>query len=237
MFIMIEIGQCDRGFPDTDHPLIWSGRTLCGLFASSLGMRGYKVSSRDIEGALLRAFFLTAIIILLGTGACSREITPTAVAPTATPTSVVPVGTVLPFQTVEQGIYGDYSVRQPRAVLITSPQDIPSLNGTVSPESRGLVTAQLQRVDFQRYVAIVVFRGRKATHGFDVTVEAVAREGDKLVVYAQFWEPSPSWAVANEATSPFHIITVPRDAGLPEDVEIVLRSRPVTPTPPPAQRP
>ncbi|HBY93898.1 MAG TPA: hypothetical protein DEP84_07985 [Chloroflexi bacterium] len=175
--------------------------------------------------------------MLLGAGACSRGVTPTSMPPIATPPSTVPVGTVLPFKTVEQSIYGDYSVRQPRAVLITSPRDILSLNGMVSPESRGHVTAQLQRVDFQRDFAIAVFRGTQGTHGFDVTVEAVAREGDKLVVYAQFWEPSPYWEVANEVTSPFHIITVPRNAGLPEDGEIVLRSRPVTPTPPPAQRP
>jgi hypothetical protein len=165
----------------------------------------------------LRQFlWLTILAILVGATACeSRE-------------------TELPFETIEQGDWAGYgdlesdSIPQTRLVLVTSRDGTAQLEGMVSPEAMD----QLARLDFGRYFAIALFRGRQASSGYDTIIERVARQGDEVVVYAQFWEPSPYYAVTDEATSPYHMIKVRRDDGVIQETELVLQSRTVTPTPP-----
>ena len=154
--------------------------------------------------------WLIIVVILIGMTACG------------------PRETELPFETIERSDYGDYSIREPRVVLVTSRQEIDQLEGLVSQESLD----QLAELDFQQYFAIAVFRGAQATSGYDVIVERVARQGDKMVIYAQFWEPSPHWEILNEVTSPYHLIRVRRDDGVSQETELVFQRLLVTPTPP-----
>jgi hypothetical protein len=136
--------------------------------------------------------------------------------------------TELPFETIERSDYGDYSIREPRVVLVTNRQEIDQLKGLISQAALD----QLAELDFQQYFAIAVFRGTQATSGYDVIVERVARRGDKIVIRAQFWEPSPHWEILNEVTSPYHLIKMRRDDGVSQETELVLQSPVVTPTPP-----
>jgi hypothetical protein len=73
---------------------------------------------------------------------------------------------------------------------------------------------------------------RGTSSGYDTLNDRVARRDGKVVAYAQFWEPSPYYAVTDEATSPYHVIKVRRDDGVIQETELVLQSRAVTPTPP-----
>ena len=143
-------------------------------------------------------------------------------------TACGPGETELPFETIERSDLGDYSVREPRLILITAPQEIDQVEGLITREALD----RLVELDFGQYFAIAVFRGTQATSGYDVIVERVARRGDKIVVYAQFWSPSPHYGVRNEATSPYHLIKVRRDDGVSQETELVFRSLVVTPTPP-----
>jgi len=140
----------------------------------------------------------------------------------------MPGQTELPFETIERSDYGDYSVREPRVVLVTSLQEIDRLEGLVDQRALG----QLAELDFQQYFAIAVFRGTQGTSGYDVIIERVARRGDEIVVYAQFWETSPYYEVTMEVTSPYHLIRVRRDDGESQEIELVLHTRMLTPTPP-----
>jgi len=156
------------------------------------------------------ALWLTIVVILAGMTACGpREIE-------------------LPFETIERIDYGDYSIREPRLILITTPQEIDQVEGLITQEALD----RLAELDLGQYFAIAVFRGTQATSGYDVIVERVARQGDKIVIRAQFWEPSPHYAVLDEVTSPYHLISVPRDSGVLQETELVFQSLVVTPTPP-----
>jgi hypothetical protein len=142
-------------------------------------------------------------------------------------TACGPKPTGLPFETIELFDHSQYS-GPPRAILVTNQQEIGKLNGLVSQKA----IDRLAELDFQQYFAIAVFRGRQATSGYDTIIERVARQGNKIVIYAQFWEPSPYYEVQEAATSPYHVIKVRRDGGVIQETELVLQSQVITPTPP-----
>ncbi len=151
-----------------------------------------------------------------------------AVALTGT-TSCGPKEVELPFETIEQGNHhGDYSIQEPRVVLITSREELDQLEGLVSQAA----LSQLAELDFQQHFAIAVFRRVQATSGYDVIIDRVIRQGGKIVVYVQFWEPSPHWEVQSSETSPYYLIRVHKDDTVPRETELVLQSQVVTPTPP-----
>jgi hypothetical protein len=154
--------------------------------------------------------WLTIVVILTGMTSCG------------------PKEIELTFETIERSDLGSYSIREPCLILITAPQEIDQVEGLITQEALD----RLAELDFGQYFAIAVFRGRQATSGYDTMIERVARRGDKIVVYAQFWGPSPHYGVQNEATSPYHLIKVRRDDGVDQETELVLQSRAVTPTPP-----
>jgi len=147
-------------------------------------------------------------------------------------TSCGPQETELSFETIERNdsysAEEGYGGLEPCVVLVTTRQEIDHLEGLIRQTSLD----QLAELDFQQYFAIAVFRGAQATSGYDVIVERVARRGDKIVIYAQFWEPSPHYAVFDAETSPYHIIKVRRSDGVSTQAELVLQSQLVTPTPP-----
>jgi len=159
---------------------------------------------------------LTIVVILMGMTACG------------------PKETELSFETIEKGDWAGYgdletvSVLETQVILVTNPQEIAQLKGLVSQEALD----QLAELDFGQYFAIAVFRGRQPTSGYDTIIERIARQGDKVVVYTQFWEPSPWYGVASEATSPYHLVRVRRYDYMSQETELVLQSQVVTPTPP-----
>jgi len=113
-------------------------------------------------------------------------------------------------------------------VLVTSRQEIDQLEGLISQAALN----QLAELDFQQYFAIAVFRGTQATSGYDTVIERVARQGDKIVVYTQFWEPRPDQVILTMVTSPYHLIKMRRDNGVSQETELIFQSLVVTPTPP-----
>jgi hypothetical protein len=162
---------------------------------------------------------LAAIALLLGMTACRP---------------VLPKENVLLFETIERRDWsGDiglepYSGAEPRVILVTTRQEIDRLKLLVTQQAMD----QLAGLDFGQYFVIAVFRGRKASSGHDTIVERVARRGNKIVIYAQFWELSPHYAYTAAETSPYHVIKVRRDGGVIQETELVLQSQVITPTPP-----
>ena len=157
------------------------------------------------------SLWLTIVVILVGMTSCG------------------PGETELSFETIEQYHRSEgYDNLEPRLVLVTSRQEIDQVEGLVSQESLD----QLAELDFQQYFAIAVFRGAQATSGYDTIIERVTRRGDKIVVYAQFWEPRPDQVILTIETSPHHLIKVRRDDGVDQETELIFQSLVVTPTPP-----
>jgi hypothetical protein len=142
-----------------------------------------------------------------------------------------PPETELSFETIEPADrYGNlmeaYEGQEPLVVLITRPQEIDRLEGLIRHETLD----QLAEVDFGRYFVVAVLRGYMLTSGHPVIVERVTRQDDRLVIYVQFWETAPYYAVAESVTTPYHLIKVERDGEVSQKTETLLQGRPVTPT-------
>jgi hypothetical protein len=78
-------------------------------------------------------------------------------------------------------------------------------------------------------VGTYLYRYFNASRGERVRV---ARRGNKIIVYARFWEPSPHWEVQMQETSPYHLVRVRKDDGVIQEAKLVLQSQALTPTPP-----
>lgn len=169
-----------------------------------------------------RLLFLATLALLAGASACRPKATET---PQLTEW---PIETELLFETIVRGDGGEYEGSTPRVISIASRQDIDRLDGLIGQN----VQDRLAEVDFSRYLVIAVFRGHQANAGHDTFIERVTRRGDAVVVYTQFREPRPDQVAEDIATSPYHIIKVPRDEDIGRETELLLQIQMVTPTAP-----
>ncbi len=156
------------------------------------------------------SLWLAIVVVLMGMTACG------------------PRETELSFETIERGDYSDYSLQEPRVVLVSSQDDITQLAGLVSQEALG----RLAELDLKQYFVVAVFCGRRASSGYDVIIERLLGKNDTVIIYAQFWEPSPHWEALDTETSPYHLVKVRRDSDVSQEIKLVLQSLVVTPTPP-----
>jgi hypothetical protein len=72
--------------------------------------------------------------------------------------------------------------------------------------------AELQKLDFNKQVAAVVFYGRRPTGGFDIAVQKVERTGGRVVITVQTREPVPGALLPQVITSPWDAIALDRAA-------------------------
>ena len=170
---------------------------------------------------------LLAVAALLLAGCQLSQVMPS-IAPPSTNGKVE-----IPFETValnENGANIDAHAMQegPRLLLLTSPEQLAGIQDQVNPET----WAALQQTDFQQYAIVALFRGRKPSTNYQTVIERIERQGNRLIVYAQFWEPNPAWASATTETSPYHLVKIDRRQVPVSSVELVLQSYVVTPTPP-----
>jgi PrcB C-terminal len=71
-------------------------------------------------------------------------------------------------------------------------------------------------VDFARSVVVGVFLGSRPTAGFGMEITAVKREGERSVVEYLERRPPPGAITAQVLTSPYHLVSLPRDIGTVE---------------------
>ena len=191
----------------------------------SHGMSVNVTASEDNMSARSRCFTVILLSALWLLAACAPP-----PGPTPTPTSEE---TNLPFETIERGDYAYYYFGHPnepqRVFLIRSAEEAAQLSREWVSQEAATALAQL---DYQRYFVIGLFRGRFASSGYDAIIERVGRQGDKLVIYAQFWAPGSPYAYTAATSSPYHVIKVLRDGGALEEANLVLESQLLTPTPP-----
>jgi hypothetical protein len=69
-------------------------------------------------------------------------------------------------------------------------------------------------VDFTREIVAGVFLGSRPTAGFAVEIVGVREDGSTLVVQYRETRPSPGAVTAQVLTMPYHIVAVPRRAGM-----------------------
>ncbi len=87
----------------------------------------------------------------------------------------------------------------PRSVLIV---------GTNATAAARIVALVPQASAAAGRVLIAAFAGEQRTGGFAIHIDAVQRDGDRLVVRATFTEPSPGAFVTQALTSPAHVVSI-----------------------------
>lgn len=171
---------------------------------------------------------LTLLLVLMTvTAACQLQL-PTPPSPVPTPS-----GVEISFETIEVSEGGGVVEKlglgtRAHLLLLTAPDEIVELEHNIYPQAY----AELQQIDFEQFVVIALFRGRKPTTDYQTVIEQVWRQDNRLLVYAQFWEPSPVYSVGDAATSPYHLVKVARRDLPSGQPELVLVPIPLTPTPP-----
>lgn len=143
------------------------------------------------------------------------------------PVSPVPTpdvqGTELPFETVLKGDWSTYRGEDSRILLATDAETLqPIIDLVTDPKER----EQIAKVDLSKYAVIAVLRGLKATSGYEVDIQYVVRQDDKLYVYARIWEPGPGWPSTQAETYPFQIVQIPWTSGENETIQPILMSYP-----------
>lgn len=175
----------------------------------------------------MRPTITLLLVLMMVTAACQWQI-PLPASPLPTPS-----GVAIPFETIEVSEGGGVVEKLgpgtgPRLLLLTAPDEIVEIEHNISPQAY----AELQQVDFQQYIVMALFRGRKPTTDYQTIIEQVWRQDNRLLVYAQFWEPSPVSIVGDAVTSPYHLVKVARHDFPSGQPELVLVPIPLTPTPP-----
>jgi protease stability complex PrcB-like protein len=112
------------------------------------------------------------------------------------------------FETVAQGT--DSNINESRQVVIRSAAEWQALWKAHDDDGATPV------VDFARSVVLGVFLGSRPTAGFGAEVTAVKKEGERWVVEYLERRPPPGALTAQVLTSPYHLVSVPRDIGIVE---------------------
>lgn len=127
----------------------------------------------------------------------------------------------LPFETIEKiddpGTGINYQNMDPKLDILISGDDIAEVLEFVSFDSQVV----LQELDYDQYIVVAVFQGRKGELGYGVEIQKVTRQGNRIVVHVHFTEHDPNSVSLLMESSPYHLVKLSRD-GLQGDFQFVL---------------
>jgi len=106
------------------------------------------------------------------------------------------------FAAVAQG--SNSQISEPRHVVVRTAdewQALWKLHSTNAPPS----------VDFSKSMVVGVFLGTRPTAGYGVRIVNVRGTGDAIVVDYREQKPAPGGMTAQMLTSPFQLVSIPRD--------------------------
>lgn len=164
--------------------------------------------------------YLVMLCLLLATTACQ----PIGPSPALQPDEVA-----VPFETValdEEGLV-PLASEDPLLLMITSSAEIPAIADQVSYEN----LEKLKAVDFQHDVVIALFRDMQLSTGYPTYIKRIGQRNHQLVVYAEFWAPPTISQQGMAITATYHLVKVAKREQTYEDIELVLQTKTITPTP------
>ena len=106
------------------------------------------------------------------------------------------------FATVAQG--SNSEIADARQVVVRSAEEWQTL-------WRGHTTSAAPRVDFSKSIVIGVFLGTRPSAGYAVQITAVRPATDAIVVEYRERQPAAGSMTAQMLSSPFQLISIPRD--------------------------
>jgi hypothetical protein len=122
--------------------------------------------------------------------------------------ALIALQVLMSFATVARG--PNSGIDEPRQVVIGSAAEWQALWKSHDPNRAA------PAVDFAQSVVVGVFLGSRPTAGFGVEITAIKKEGERSVVEYLERRPPPGSLTAQILTSPFHLVSVPRDVGTVE---------------------
>lgn len=128
--------------------------------------------------------------------------------------------TIIPFETIEKKEHagtGDYyEAAGPKLFIIADVNDVIELGNTISISAQ----TDLQNLDFEKYVAFIVFRG-KVPDIVDVEIQKITQKENELTIHSTLFRRDPNLAHPDTVLSPYHIIKFPRNILLRETIFIL----------------
>ncbi len=129
--------------------------------------------------------------------------------------------TIIPFETIEKnqlsGTGEEYTGTEPKIVVITHPNEIDDAGNWISFD----VQEVLQNQDYNQFIVVIVFQGKKPFM-VGVEVQKVTARENEVIVDADIFPWSVEHPLPGEISlSPYHIIKIPRTFLL-EETKFVL---------------
>jgi hypothetical protein len=117
---------------------------------------------------------------------------------------------VVMFTTLAQG--SNSHIMEPRQLVVRSAAEWQTLWKAHSPQPAPVV-------DFSRSIIVGVFLGSRPTAGYEAAITAVKSQGGKAIVEYVEHRPEVGAIVAQVLTSPFHLVSIPKDRADMADVD------------------
>ncbi len=114
------------------------------------------------------------------------------------------VQTMMTFATIAQG--SSSQILEPRQVVVHTLDEWRTLWNDHSPQAA-------PDVDFSESIVVGIFLGTRPTAGFQVEITTVKPEDNRAVVGYVEHSPEPGALALQVLTSPFHVVSLPRDVG------------------------
>jgi hypothetical protein len=138
-------------------------------------------------------------------------------------------GQPLQFQTLAQGgVLGTYREADPPEVqIIAGAQDIDSLarqlpgNPPRASDNPDFVN-KLRLLDYTHCFAILVTQGLKQPRGFQVTVQQITRQDDRVRAEANFIGPKLGEGQPMVSPDPYHLVAVSKDGAWGRQIQFEL---------------
>lgn len=133
-------------------------------------------------------------------------------------------GVDLPFETIEQAekplMTQGYLDREPGIIVIANKQDVDHLHDWVNEDTK----EYLRGLDYEHSFVLAVFQGWKSTGGYEIEILQITHQGGKVYITANLVDAPPEGPVTLAVTSPYHVITMPKDKAWDETIEFKLVS-------------
>lgn len=160
--------------------------------------------------------WIAFLVPVCALGACGTSVLPPL---QATPTSAAPL--VLPFETISQWHWGrgeGYEGEKPDAFIISDPSDIQEVKDWITADAK----STLEGLDYQTFFAIAAFQGYKTIGPFEITIDAITKQNDDLVVQVTLKEPCYNCPRTPAATSPYHLVRVKKQGEWNRNIHLYL---------------
>jgi hypothetical protein len=138
-------------------------------------------------------------------------------------------GELLSFQTIVQdNNLNDDERETPGISIMASSQEVDNFVRDVvkvdpqAPDQRQRLVDKLRQLDYKRSFAILVTQGQKGPRGFQIAVQQVTQQDDRITVQAQFIGPKPGEGQPMVVPDPYTLVAVAKESAWGRQMQFAL---------------